>query len=244
MTTPNTVEKGKESTLPPIATLAAQIRDGADITVICARYRISRSTLQNRFNLAGYTLSTGEPHAPRHDRPEPLQSQHIGAGGQHVGGGDYHGLPTAPVQYRGRRQHNGLNWDQINADYIARDGQVDASVWPKANGKVVIVGGSANSSKANIHTFAEADEYDEPAAPKKRPRARKTATSTVPRIYQVQPEQRPEIARRYDEGESIPVLAKAYDVSEGSIRYAIKAAGGRIRTKQEAAALYRDRTAS
>ena len=156
-------------------------------------------------------------------------------------GDDYPGLPTRPVQYRGARKHEGLPWDQITEQYQARGGQVDASVWPKTNGKVVLVGGNANSSRAHLHSFAEASEYDEPAAPKparvKKPRARKTTTSVVPRIYQVQPEQRPEIARRYAAGESIPVLAKAYAVSEGSIRYAIQKAGGQTRSKKEAAAL-------
>lgn len=76
-------------------------------------------------------------------------------------GDDHTGLPTRPVQYRGAKKHNGLDWDRINADYVARDGQVDASVWHK--GKVVIIGGSANSSRANMHTFTEASEYDEAA---------------------------------------------------------------------------------
>ncbi len=157
-------------------------------------------------------------------------------------GGDYHGLPTEAVQYRGRRQHTGLDWDTLNANYTARGGQVDASVWPR-NGKVVVVTSTARSSARNVHSFAETNDYQEPAAPKKQPRARKTSTSGVPRIYQVQPEQRPEIRRRYEQGESVPVLARAYDVSEGSIRYAIQAAGGRIRTRQEAAALIRGRGA-
>jgi len=157
-------------------------------------------------------------------------------------GDDYTGLPTKPVQYRGRKQHAGLDWDRITEEYVANSGQVDPSVWPN-HGKVVIVGGTANSSKANIHTFEETSEYVEPAAPKRKPRARKTATSSVPRIYQVQPEQRPEIARRYTAGESIPVLAKAYDVTEGSIRYAIEMSGVQIRSKKEAAAL-RNRNAS
>lgn len=168
-----------------------------------------------------------------------------------LAGDDYQGLPTTPVRYRGAPKPVGIDWDQITENYLAHGGQVDASVWPK-HGNVVIIGGSANSSKANIHTFTEATEYGEPAAePKqaKKPRARKprtrktaTATSAMPRIYQVQPEQRPEIARRYAEHETIAGLAKAYDVSEGSIRYAIERAGGRIRSKKEAAALRVGRT--
>jgi hypothetical protein len=163
-----------------------------------------------------------------------------------LAGDDYQGLPTTPVRYRGAPKPIGIDWEQVTADYIAAGGQVDASVWPR-HGKVVVIGGSANSSKANIHTFTEATEYGEPAAePKqaKKPRVRKprtrkaaTATSAMPQVYQVQPEQRPEIRRRYEQGESGPALARAYDVSEGSIRYAIEAAGGRLRSKSEAAAL-------
>lgn len=163
-----------------------------------------------------------------------------------LAGDDYQGLPTTPVRYRGAPKPVGIDWDKVTADYLAAGGQVDASVWPK-HGKVTIIGGSANSSKANIHTFTEATEHHEPAAePKqaKKPRARKartrktpTATSAMPQVYQVQPEQRPEIARRYADGESMLALAAAYDVTPGSIRFAIQKAGGKIRTKSEAAAL-------
>lgn len=167
-----------------------------------------------------------------------------------LAGDDYQGLPTTPVRYRGVPKPVGIDWDQVNTDYLAAGGQVDASVWPK-HGKVTIIGGSANSSKANIHTFTEASAYTEPALkpeskakPARKPRTRKiaTATSAMPQVYQVQPEQRPEIARRYAEHETIATLAKAYDVSEGSIRYAIERAGGRIRSKKEAAALRLGRT--
>jgi hypothetical protein len=157
-------------------------------------------------------------------------------------GDDYEGLPTRPVTYRGRRQQSSVDWDQITADYIARGGQVDASVWPK-HGKVIVIGGSANSSRANLHSFTEANEYDEPAAPS-RTRTSKTATTATPRKISVPAEQRPEIASRYTNGESTQALAKAYGVSEGSIRYAIKATGTRIRTKKEAFELYRERNVS
>lgn len=242
---------GRESALPPIADLARQIREGTTVDDLCKTYRISRSTLQNRFQFAGYSLATGEQHEPRHARPAPLQSQHVGAGGQHVGGGDYQGLPTTPVKYRDKPSRTGIDWDQVRDNYLANGGQLDDSVWHQ--GKVVVIGSnSARSSRANIHSFEEVSDYTEPATepqPKpKRTRARKkteTATSVLPRIYQVQPEQRPEIRRRYEQDlESVPVLARAYDVSEGSIQYAIKAAGGRLRSKKEAAALNRDRAAA
>jgi hypothetical protein len=238
----DTANKGRESILPPVADIAAEIRKGAEVGAICIQYGVSRSTLQNRFHVAGYTLSTGEPHAPRHDRPAPLESQHVGAGGQHVGGGDYQGLPTTAVKYRGATRRSSIDWDQITEQYVAAGGQVDASVWPQ-HGKVVVIGSnSARSSRANIHSFEEATEYKEPAAPKdkpaKKPRARKkAATSAMPTIYQVQPEQRPEIRRRYEALETIADIALDLDVSAGSIRYAIEKAGGRIRSKKEAAAL-------
>lgn len=130
-------------------------------------------------------------------------------------------------------------------------------MWPQ-HGKVTVIGSnSARSSRANIHSFEEATEYKEPAAAEKpksaateqsfevfkrprRSRAKKkteTATSVLPRIYQVQPEQRPELRRRYEAGETIADIALALNVSAGSIRYAIEKAGGRIRSKKEAAAL-------
>lgn len=153
-------------------------------------------------------------------------------------GDDYEGLPTTPLRYRGARKGSSIDWDQINTDYVARGGQVDASVWHK--GKVVVIGDStARSSRANVHSFVEASEYDEPAAPG-RTRA-KRPTSTTPRKISVPAEQRPEIGRRYANGESTLALARAYGVSEGSIRYAIKKADVPIRSKAEASALARGR---
>lgn len=240
--------QGRESTLPPIAVIAAEIRKGADIAVICQQYGVSRSTLSGRFALAGYTLATGEPHAQRHDRPAPLRSEHVGMGGQHVGGGDYQGLPTTPVKYRNRPSRTGIDWDQVQENYLANGGVLDDSVWPN-QGKVVVLGSnSARSSRANIHTFEEASEYTEPAAKAKpkRSRAKKTETATtvLPRIYQVQPEQRPELRRRYEAGETIADIALDLNVSAGSVRYAIERAGGQIRSKKEAAALSRNKAAA
>lgn len=164
-------------------------------------------------------------------------------------GDDYLGLPivgqriTRPSGYSGKPKASGLPWDQITDEYVARGGQVDASVWPKTSGPVVQVGGNANSSRANLHTFTEAVEYTEPsAAPMRvrRPRPKRTATSATQRALKVPVEKRAEIADRYAKGETIPGLAVAYNVSAGSIRYAINKAGGTIRSKKEAAALYRD----
>lgn len=235
----DTAGKGRHSELPPVSDIAEQIRDGATVAEVCEQYDIAKSTLQSRFNLAGYVLSTGEPQQQgiRHNR---LESQHVGAGGQHVGGGDYQGLPTKPVQYQGKPRGSSIDWDQIREGYIANGGHVDDTVWTNP-AKVEVIEGGATSSRAAVHTFELAENYEEHVAPRQR---RPKNTETVPRIYQVQPEQRPEIARRYAAGESIPGLAKVYGVSDGSIRYAIKATGTPIRTKKEAAELYRDRSKS
>jgi hypothetical protein len=72
-----------------------------------------------------------------------------------AGGGDYQGLPTSPVRHRGGRKAEGLPWDQINADYLARGGQVDAEVWPKTSGKVNVIGKQGNS-RHRLHTWEEA----------------------------------------------------------------------------------------
>lgn len=144
-------------------------------------------------------------------------------------GDDHTGLPTRPVQYRGAKKHDGLDWDRINADYIARDGQVDASVWPK-HGKVVIVGGSANSSRANMHTFTEASEHDLPPAPKrgKKPRT-KTATQSKQTgqhpLAKLTDQQRTDIGRRYQAGESLSMLSKAYSVTVTTISKTINRQG-------------------
>jgi uncharacterized protein (DUF433 family) len=239
---PDTAGKGRESALPSIADIASEIREGSTVEAVCAKYHIARSTLQNRFKLAGYTLSTGQKHEQPHNRPAPLESQHVGAGGQHVGGGDYQGLPTTPVRHRGRRQGSSIDWDQITENYIARGGQVDASVWPK-HGKVVVIEGGARSSSASMHSFVEADdsEYTEPATRTRRP---KPAPTSTPRVIKVPAEQRAEIGRRYAAGESTQALARAYGVSEGSIRYAIKKADVPMRSSKEAAALLRERNAT
>jgi hypothetical protein len=141
-------------------------------------------------------------------------------------GDDYTGLPTQPVKYRGRRQGSSVDWDQIQADYIARGGQVDASVWPQ-HGKVVVITGNARSSRANLHTFVEAqdDEYAEPAEPPLKPRTKAD--------YQRKPyrpnskltdEQRAEIRQRRANGETLTSLAAAYSVAVNTIVKTVKAA--------------------
>lgn len=230
---------GRESALPPIADIAAEIRKGADIADICQQYQVSRSTLQNRFQLAGYSLSTGEQHQPRHARPTPLQSQHVGAGGQHVGGGDYQGLPTTPVKYRDKPSRTGIDWDQVRETYLSNGGQVDDSVWHQ--GKVVVIGSnSARSSRANIHSFEEASEYNEPAAkPKPKPRRTTTPSKTNPSAKLTQ-DQRVQIGRRYRFGESLMELAKAYGVTVTTITKTLAAQGVPTRTRQEAGKVRRE----
>ena len=216
----DTAGKGRASMLPPIAEIAAEIRNGTPVDDLCAQHGISRSTMQTRFHLAGYTLSTGEPVAAKHNRPAALQSAHIGAGGQHVGGGDYQGLPTTPVRYSGRPKTSTIDWDQITENYVARGGQVDASVWPN-HGKVVVIGGTANSSRANIHTFTEAEgddyEYDNSLAqpaPERGPRRR-----NEPLLSEA--DQR-KVARRYRAGESIRSLGEAFNVTTSAIQTALR----------------------
>jgi hypothetical protein len=227
----DTTETGAEVTSNRLRDLLA----AADIPEKSRGGLFAQAVEHGYLRRAGYVQSTGDT-ANR----SPIRKYRRTRTPINAGGGDYQGLPTTPVRYRSRSKASSIDWDQITEQYVAAGGQVDASVWPN-HGKVVVIGGTANSSKANIHTFTEAGEYDEPAgAPSTRQKRKRTttATSSTRRVIKVPAEKRPEIARRYHEGESVPVLAKAYDVSEGSIRYAIQKAGGQIRSKREASALY------
>jgi len=157
-------------------------------------------------------------------------------------GDDYTGLPTQPVKYRGRRQGSSVDWDQIQADYIARGGQVDASVWPQ-HGKVVVITGNARSSRANLHTFVEAtdDEYAEPAERVQKPRVRQrdyTRPQHRPKS-KLTDAQREEIGRRYNAGATVTELAPAYSVSTTTITKVLAALG--IPTRNQ---LARERNAS
>lgn len=152
-------------------------------------------------------------------------------------GDDYLGLPTRPVRYRGARKGSTVDWDQIEQDYIARGGQVDASVWPN-HGKVVVIGGSANSSRANIHTFTEAtgDDYDNPLA-QPAPQQRRT-------VRKLSDDQCRAIALRYrNDQASIRELADEYSVSTSAIHTALRFAGEPTRSVVEANRL-RTRSAS
>lgn len=230
---------GRESALPPIADIARQIREGATVDDLCTTYSISRSTLQNRFQFAGYSLATGEQHEPRHARPAPLQSQHVGAGGQHVGGGDYQGLPITAVKYRDKPSRTGIDWDQVRDNYLANGGQIDDSVWHQ--GKVVVIGSnSARSSRANIHSFEEVSDYTEPTTePEAKPRRKTTPSKTNPSA-KLTPDQRVQIGRRYRFGESLMELAKAYGVTVTTITKTLAAQGVPTRTRQEAGKVRRE----
>lgn len=133
-------------------------------------------------------------------------------------GDDYHGLPTQPVKYRDKPSRTGIDWDKIRTDYVANGGQIDDTVW--ATGKVVIIGGSANSSSANIHTFQEAEEYDEPtpAVPNRAPRPKLERSK-------IDSEQRAVVARRYQGGATVLGLARDYGVSPRTIYSALRMAG-------------------
>ena len=119
---------------------------------------------------------------------------------------------------------------------------------------------SANSSRANLPTFVEGDDYDEPESTPAQKRAvraavqrqaprpvrpKRTPTAAKPRTdIKITPEMRPEIARRYRAGETIPGLAKAYGVATGSIQFALRKENVRLRNRQEAGQLRRERRAS
>ena len=140
-------------------------------------------------------------------------------------GDDYQGLPTQTVRYRGKPKGSSIDWDQITENYIARGGQVDASVWPN-HGKVVVIGGTANSSRANIHSFTEAEdgEYTEPANPARKPRSTADFKRKPYRPNsKLTDEQRAEIRRRRAAGETLTALAEAYSVAVNTIVKTVKA---------------------
>lgn len=141
-------------------------------------------------------------------------------------GDDYTGLPTTPLRYRGARKGSSIDWDQINTDYVARGGQVDASVWPK-HGKVVVIGDStARSSRANLHTFVEAtdDEYAEPTGPARKPRSKADYQRKPYRPNsKITDDQRTEIRRRRAAGETLTSLAQSYSVAVNTIVKTVKA---------------------
>jgi hypothetical protein len=154
-----------------------------------------------------------------------------------AGGGDWLDLPTAPVQHRGGPKHVGLPWQRITEEYVAAGGQVDAGVWHK--GKVKIIEGGRRGID-RIHTYVEGGDYNESSAPRAA-RPKKTATASKPREYKVKPEDRPEIARRYQAGESISALARAFDAPDGSISFALRKMSVQTRSRAEAGQLRRER---
>ncbi|HEY3559722.1 MAG TPA: helix-turn-helix domain-containing protein [Kribbella sp.] len=161
-------------------------------------------------------------------------------------GDDYHGLPTAPVVYGKKPSRTGIDWDQINADYIANGGQIDNTVWPK-HGKVVVIKGNARTSSANLHTFTEAqdDEYAEPDVPAPK-RAARTAKKPARKPGYRPPlkltlEQRATIGRRYQDGESLAELAKDYGVALNTISKTLATVGVPRRTRLEAGVIRRQK---
>lgn len=151
-----------------------------------------------------------------------------------AGGGDYQGLPTAPIKHRGRTLPEGLPWAEINEQYVASGGQVDAGVWGRTEKVRVIESGRRGSDR--VHTFAEREGYVEPAAPKaKRAPAKRATARRVKRS--LTDEQRAEIAKRYVAGESMPALVAAFNVGLGSIAWALKVHGVKSRKPVDAAAL-------
>lgn len=236
--------RGKASALPAILDLAKEIRDGRTPQSICTEYGIARTTLNGRFRDAGFILETGRPHVAAHGRPEPLPAGHVGAGGQYVAGGDYQGLPTTPVRYRGKPRPNGIDWAAVDANYIANGGVIDPTIWPKTAGPVVTTDNNPRSRDA-AHTHVEASHRGEPATPRpKRAPAPNLELKRNPPNIKITTEMRPEVGRRYQAGESLPELARAYDVSVTTIRNVLEAIDIPIRTMLEAGQLRRERRAS
>jgi uncharacterized protein (DUF433 family) len=215
--------KGNESVLPPITVLAEQIRDGRTVEAICDEYGVSRSTLQGRFSTAGYAMSTGEKQAKRGGDRQPLKSVRLGTGGVYIGGRDWdRGLPTpdAPARHQPRPKHTGLPWEQIDADYTARGGQVDADVWPNA-GKVIVIGGEG-LSRHRVHSWVEAEpetfEYDQPLANPTTTKSAKPGATTA----KLSPERAKRACARYRDGLTIQEVADEFLVSFTAIRTALK----------------------
>jgi hypothetical protein len=154
---------------------------------------------------------------------------------QNAGGGDWLDLPTTPVKHRGRATPQGLPWGEITDGYVAAGGQVDASVWGTVQGKVRIVGGEG-MSRHRVHTWVEGDTYQEPATPTRKPAARPRRAGAVQPgpTRRLDIDLRPEVARRYNEGETITELAKHYNVATGSITFALKKMGVQTRSPKEA----------
>jgi len=157
--------RGKTSALPAMEDLAAEIRGGTSLRAISTNYDVTIGTLRSRLHAAGYNPDTGVAKPYQRNRPGRLQSQHIGAGGQYVAGGDYQGLPTSPVRYRGREHQSTIDWDQIDANYVANGGVVDPTIWPKAAGAVTQLGTKSRNHRI-LHTVEEAvgDSYTEAAS--------------------------------------------------------------------------------
>lgn len=158
-----------------------------------------------------------------------------------AGGGDYQGLPTTPIQHRGRQLPEGLPWQQITDEYVAAGGQVDAGVWHKGRVQIVQAG---NRGSERIHTFAIDDDYKPAAAPAskrgarhRKPVAADSKPAPKPRTARLSDEQKREVATRYSGGDSMSVLSKVYGVPVSSINWALKQNGVKSRTPLEAGAL-------
>jgi hypothetical protein len=79
----------------------------------------------------------------------------------------FHGLPTGntPRTHRPAKKPTGLNWEQINAEYEARNGVRKDDIWEK--GKVVIAGRGSGYEQS----FVENTDYEEPPIPPRLPAA-------------------------------------------------------------------------
>lgn len=223
--------RGKVSTLPPMEDVAADVRGGTRLETIAADYDVTVGTLRTRLTGAGYNPDTGIAKPYQRNRPAKLESQHIGGGGQYVAGGDYQGLPTEPVRYRGREHQSTINWVAIDAEYIANGGAVDPTVWPEASGKVFMVGTKSRNHRI-LSTREEANgdgyQHDNVLAHEK-PKQRGTTRHFTD-------DQCREIALKYRNSTQVTIrsLADEYGVSTSAIHTALRHVGEPTRSVAEA----------
>jgi len=149
------VVKGKQSTLPPVGDLAAMIRGGLDVQGIADLYGVARATVVGKFMFTRYDHTTGNlTLAATEDKPtiaatDSGSMNYVSA----AQNGEYTGLPTTPIPYRGHRPPTGLDWGTIADQYVAAGGSEQPEVWPVAAGKVSVYG---VKGRAPIRTYEDA----------------------------------------------------------------------------------------
>lgn len=163
--------------------------------------------------------------------PTPILSSIIGAGGHHVGGGDWdRGLPIdQPVLHRARTKPTGLDWGTITP------AEPEATPPPPAMQAVVVPEGIDQAHWEDAlagETYDKPEPAPQPAADSKLRRGRGAILT---------PEQRVEIVHRYQLGESNNALCKAFGSHTKTINAVLTQAGVPIRNQSEAAFLRKPR---